>query len=584
MATNARIKITAEDRTKRAIKSAQGNLKDLKDVAGKATAAIAGLASGAAFGALIQKQSEFIRINTRMADQLGITTESLTRLQYAITQNTEVTGEQFNEMLQEFNVRMGDAEKGTGPLIDAFKELGLNFSLIKDLNTDEALFRVADAMQSLGDKSRAAFLAEELFAGEAAKSIPLLIQGANALKQYGKEAEKLGLTYSAEEAEKVLEMQKAFSKLEKALEGTATKAILAVSTDLSSWIDEVSESITKLGDYIDQNKGVMNFLLGMTPLGGYKSYGKALEFVSDSAIEAYMSLVLLGKESQLENAIEMGAPKELTDNLRAQIDLLKERISLREKEKKDLGPIKPVIDYGAGVEPDLGNIGKGFFDERIPTIDQFEAFINESNNYAEIFNDTWSSTFDIFKQGVGDAFATAIVEQQSLGDALQFTMREVAKNVISSLVQLGIQQVATIIKTKAAESAANVKRMAEMKALFVASAPAATAVNVATAGSAGAMATASLATAASSMLALSGQFHDGIDYVPKTGSYLLEKGERVIPAKDNKPAMMGGSVNITIQAIDTQNATQVIMQNEPQIVEMIQRAYDSRGQTGGPVR
>ena len=77
---------------------------------------------------------------------------------------------------------------------------------------------------------------------------------------------------------------------------------------------------------------------------------------------------------------------------------------------------------------------------------------------------------------------------------------------------------------------------------------------------------------------------DAYRHIAENIDYLLEKGERVIPKKENKPAMMGGSVNITIQAIDTQNAAQVIMQNEPQIIDMIQRAYDSRGKDGGPVR
>ena len=52
--------------------------------------------------------------------------------------------------------------------------------------------------------------------------------------------------------------------------------------------------------------------------------------------------------------------------------------------------------------------------------------------------------------------------------------------------------------------------------------------------------------AAAGAAALGGQFHDGIDSVPSTGSYLLESGERVIDKRTNrdlKDALKSGGMN-----------------------------------------
>lgn len=64
-----------------------------------------------------------------------------------------------------------------------------------------------------------------------------------------------------------------------------------------------------------------------------------------------------------------------------------------------------------------------------------------------------------------------------------------------------------------------------------------------------------------------GQAHDGLDYVPKTGSYVLEKGEAVIDKGTSEKMRQGanggsGVVNyITLQAIDTQSGIDFLQKN-----------------------
>lgn len=586
MAKNARIKITAEDKTKKAIDSAKNNFNDLKDAATRASTVIAGIAGAAGIGALIQKQSEFIRINSRMATQLGITTESLSRLSYAFTQNTEVSGEQFNEMLQEFNVRMGDAEKGTGPLIDAFKELGLNFDDIKKLKTDEALLKVSDAMKNLGDKSRVAFLAEELFAGEAAKATAVFLAGSDAIEQYGDEAERLGLVFTDEQAQKVRDAEKAYKGLANQVEGLGKDITIFLSGPGKGFLEFLTQVISDVRNMPQKLDELFDFAVSNTRI---KEINRQIEKLIENLDKGY-SINRRGRKEFLS--------EEDVSGIRARIKLLQDEAeALRAVRNATIQPAAPpitpppIIDTagsGEGKKKQSPGVNMLMIDDGMDSHvkERQEYMLEQARFGAEQFLQIWGSTFDTFSQGVGDAFANAIMEQESLGDALQLTMRQVAKSVISTLVQLGVQQITNLVKVKGMQSAANAALIGELGAITAAATPAAIAANIATAGAAGAAAAASGTAAATAMKSamLLGQFHDGVDYVPKTGSYLLEKGERVIPKKDNKPGMMGGTFNINIQAIDTQSAAQVIMQNEPQIVQMIQRAYDSRGKVGGPVR
>jgi hypothetical protein len=87
-----------------------------------------------------------------------------------------------------------------------------------------------------------------------------------------------------------------------------------------------------------------------------------------------------------------------------------------------------------------------------------------------------------------------------------------------------------------------------------------------------------------------GQAHDGLDFVPSTGTFLLERGERVVKKEDNKKLSeaidrgnLGGgdlTVNFNINALDARAATDYIISNQNIIISIIQNAYTERGRAG----
>jgi TP901 family phage tail tape measure protein len=93
-----------------------------------------------------------------------------------------------------------------------------------------------------------------------------------------------------------------------------------------------------------------------------------------------------------------------------------------------------------------------------------------------------------------------------------------------------------------------------------------------------------------------GQAHDGMPFIPSTGTYMLEKGERVVKKEDNtklqqfleKPQQQRApqvtQVTLQINAVDAPGVARLLSQNEGLIQGLVQRGYDQRLKSGGPLR
>lgn len=71
----------------------------------------------------------------------------------------------------------------------------------------------------------------------------------------------------------------------------------------------------------------------------------------------------------------------------------------------------------------------------------------------------WSETFDRFAAGIGDAVATSILEGDSFAETMQSLYKNVAKTIISSLIEIGVKRMllaATEQKAAAVTSSANI--------------------------------------------------------------------------------------------------------------------------------
>jgi len=230
----------------------------------------------------------------------------------------------------------------------------------------------------------------------------------------------------------------------------------------------------------------------------------------------------------------------------------------------------------------------------------WQQWIDSAQSNLQNFDDLSKTVIDNFTTGFGNAIEGLVFDAESLDDALKGIAETILRGVVNSLAQmaaqwLALQAVQAIVGAQA--TAATVGQAAISAAAW---APAAAAASLATLGTNAAPASAALVStnALSKTLALTGMAHDGIDSVPKTGTWLLEKGERVLTSETSKKldAKLDGGSGVVVNLYeDASKAGQVqqgqrddgttevnvfvsdIMSNGPR-AKALQRAYGLRRQ------
>jgi len=204
-------------------------------------------------------------------------------------------------------------------------------------------------------------------------------------------------------------------------------------------------------------------------------------------------------------------------------------------------------------------------------------------------------------ESVSTSIARSLVEGADGAEIFKAAMRELAVQVISSLINIAAQQVimSTIgdaLKVKSAGIA-----IASNTAVTASAGPAGAALALATGGASATTAaglyTSSLGAmvaANAALLAPVGIAHGGLTNVPTESTYLLDRGERVLSPNQNKDLTDfmsakkgggggGGDVNVSfnVSAIDATGIKQLLARNMPFIAGQIQQATTRRLRRNG---
>lgn len=174
----------------------------------------------------------------------------------------------------------------------------------------------------------------------------------------------------------------------------------------------------------------------------------------------------------------------------------------------------------------------------------WDNFATKAQDIAGQTDALFTGMLDNMTRGFGNAFESMIFDSENLGDAMQKLGQNMLRSVVNALGQMAAQWLAYqavqlfVGKTTQASSAMAISANAYATALQAGLAAFASTAAIPVVGPAAAPAAmgAALAVAtplatAISMTAMAGMAHDGIDSVPQTGTWLLEKGERVTTAK-----------------------------------------------------
>ncbi len=203
--------------------------------------------------------------------------------------------------------------------------------------------------------------------------------------------------------------------------------------------------------------------------------------------------------------------------------------------------------------------------------DAWQNYVDAAENYSAIAADFVSGSLDDLTGGLGNVFSDVVTGAKDAGDAIADFASNMGKSVINALSDMAAQwliyQGIQLLVGKSGQSAAATGLIANAQA---ASAQAALNAYASTAGipligPAAAPAAALAAAAATAPMvasvsasALMGMAHNGIDNIPKEGTWLLDRGERVLNPNQNRDLTNyladksgtggGGGTPITINA------------------------------------
>ena len=185
------IQITATDKTQAAFKTVDAGLGKLSLGINK-VAGLAGLLAGAAgggFASLAKSAIEYGDNIAKVADKIGLTTDSLQELRFA-SERSGVSQDSLDMAMQRFSRRVGEAANGTGELTKTLDQYGIK---VRDSEggmrkLEDILSDYADTIQGAESDQEKLRLAFKAFDSEGAALVNMLKNGAHGLEELSQAA------------------------------------------------------------------------------------------------------------------------------------------------------------------------------------------------------------------------------------------------------------------------------------------------------------------------------------------------------------------------------------------------------------
>ena len=300
---DAKVRITAEDKTRAAFASAQKNLKGFTGSMGGLQSQLTALLGAAGITAAINKSLEFADTLSELAKRTGMTTRATQELQFAFIQSGS-NAKAYEVVMGKFVQTLGDAANGSQVAVDALKRVGITQEDLKNQSVEQLYIRTSDAISKMTASTERASVANDIFG-----------------KSYKDAANAVGLS------------KKELDDLRKMAQ--ATGAVLA---------DDVIRNAKRAKDEMEQWSRVINVQLAEAFIGFGPILVRSAKFLADFAQLAKAALLSLGLIDRVTN-------QDKRDNVLASLNNVEERLrqSREAMESSTLFPEEQKKRYGADI-------------------------------------------------------------------------------------------------------------------------------------------------------------------------------------------------------------------------------------------
>jgi hypothetical protein len=208
-----------------------------------------GVLAGAAVVRGIGRQIDQIDALAKAARKLDVSTEFLTRLQFAAGQTIGLTDEQTVAAIEKMSINLNKAEHETGRAKLILDKYNISLRALVRQNPQATLFAVADAMKRVKDETDRNVIAGAIF-GETQSGMHVLLQQTNEelLNQFNR-ADQLGKTLrtvDATQMEKAKdamgEMEAVFGNFSRTFAVTVGPTLIAIMQELTAILERLKPS------------------------------------------------------------------------------------------------------------------------------------------------------------------------------------------------------------------------------------------------------------------------------------------------------------------------------------------------------
>ncbi len=526
------------------LKKASGSLNKFRQSTQNATKSLGGAKAGIAallgiggFTALIGQSLRTADSLAKVSDRLGITTQALASLRFAAEQ-TGASQEALDMGLQRMVRRLGQvAATGKGEAAIALEQLGIAIEDIKNLAPEQQFAMIAEKMKGVATQGERVFITQKLFDSEGVKLLNTLNLGAEGLQGMISQANELGIAINRVEAAKIEAANDAINSARKAVQGLGQQA----TAELAPFIEEVAKAFVeyaKQGNSFRQTfrsvvegvavgvaymKNAFNGLQGIWALlkvgvwGVAETWASAFDFIRNDVIVPFSNSIVSSITAPLKATLGFFA--EYSDTAQSMLD----KVNGFQFQQNDVFA-NFAETARANVESAIADV-QSAADDIIP-IEELRARIDEifaraEENAVKVAESVKNTVVNISE----DATDITNNEEKKPGKDDRdedLEKEELYQNTLANLRKSGSKKIAAITKAAALKEAIVTGKAAIVKAWNMPFPLNLAAVPLVTAG------------VYSNIQAIRGQAHDGIDSIPREGTWLLDKGERVVDSRTNQ--------------------------------------------------
>ena len=219
----------------------------------------------------------------KMAQKVGMTTEALSRLEYA-ARLSDVS-------LSELQIGIGQLAKNMEAGSDGLEALGIRATDASGnlRSTNEVFLEVAERFASIEDGAGKTAIAMDIFGRSGANLIPLLNSGRAGLAEMAQEADRLGVTISGNTAQAAERFNDNITRLQSALGGLTNQIAAGVAPRMADLTERMVE-FYKESNIVEGVVKAIDFV--MTELA------KAAVFLSQAFTEVTEAISFVGAAAQ----------------------------------------------------------------------------------------------------------------------------------------------------------------------------------------------------------------------------------------------------------------------------------------------